>query len=207
MHLGTVHFAERDLLTESVFLRKSHEIERHPPQVQSHFFWRSSMSKFLRAVAFASLPVVVFAATAVGQDDKKKDNGKSRLPNYWKQLDLTEQQKEKYFAMAGARDKQIEALKADIAPLQTKLNAMKKQLKELEDGDAYLSVLTTEQKEKLAKIKVESAKKSAEKAAAKAKEMEKTGGKATKTTAKKIEKKTEKKDEKKSEKKDEKKTP
>lgn len=161
------------------------------------------MSKFLRAAALVSMPVVLFAASAFGQDDKKKDNGKSRLPNNWKQLDLTEPQKEKYFAMAGARDKQIEALKADIAPLQTKLNAMKKQLKELEDGDAYLSILTNEQKEKLAKIKVESAKKSAEKAAAKAKEMEKSGGKVTKTTTKKVEKKTEKKDEKK----DEKKTP
>src|SRR5690349_8675159 len=131
------------------------------------------MSNFLRAAAMASLPIILFAASAVGQEDKKKDAGKSRLPNYWKQLDLTEQQKEKYFQMAGARDKQIEALKADITPLQTKLNAMKKQLKELEDGDAYLSVLTNDQKDKLAKIKVESAKKSAEKAAAKAKEMEK----------------------------------
>src|SRR6476646_5747635 len=109
------------------------------------------MSKFLRAAALVSLPVILFAASAVGQDDKKKDSGKSRLPNNWKQLDLTEQQKEKYFEMAGARDKQIDALKADIAPLQTKLNAMKKQLKELEDGDAYLSVLTVEQKDKLAK--------------------------------------------------------
>jgi septal ring factor EnvC (AmiA/AmiB activator) len=151
------------------------------------------MSKFLRAVALASLPVVVFAASAVAQDAKKNDSGKSRLPNNWKQLELTEEQKQKYYAMAGAREKQIEALKADIVPLQTKLNQMKKQLKELEDGDTYLSVLTTDQKDKLAKIKVESAKKSAEKAAAKAKEMEKTGGKAAKST-----KKTEKKDEKKS---------
>jgi Spy/CpxP family protein refolding chaperone len=151
------------------------------------------MSKFLRAVALASLPVVVFAASAVAQDAKKNDGGKSRLPNYWKQLDLTEEQKQKYYSMSGAREKQIDALKADIAPLQTKLNQMKKQLKELEDGDAYLSVLTADQKDKLAKIKVESAKKSAEKAVAKAKEMEKSGGKA----AKKTEKKTEKKDEKK----------
>jgi septal ring factor EnvC (AmiA/AmiB activator) len=164
------------------------------------------MSKFVRAVALATLPVVLFAASAVGQDDKKKDAGKSRLPNNWKQLDLTEAQKEKYFAMSGAREKQIDALKADIAPLQTKLNAMKKQLKELEDGDAYLSVLTVEQKDKLAKIKLESAKKSAEKAAAKAKEMEKTGGKVTKTTTKKTEKKADKKDEKKTETKDEKKS-
>jgi hypothetical protein len=35
-----------------------------------------SMSKFLRAVALASLPVVLFAASAVAQDAKKKDDGK-----------------------------------------------------------------------------------------------------------------------------------
>jgi hypothetical protein len=147
------------------------------------------MSKYLRAVALASLPVVVFAASAVAQDAKKKDDGKARLPIYWGKLELTEDQKEKYYSMAGAREKQIEALKADIAPLQTKLNQMKKQLKELEEGDAYLSILTAEQKEKLAELKVESAKKRAENAAAKAKAMAKGGGKAAKST-----KKTEKKD-------------
>ena len=151
------------------------------------------MSKFLRAVALASLPVVVFAASAVAQDAKKKDDGKSRLPNYWGKLDLTEQQKEKYYSMSGAREKQIEALKADIAPLQTKLNQMKKQLKELEDGDAYLAVLTAEQKDKLNSLKVEAAKKRADNATAKAKEMAKTGGKGTKKTDKKPETKTEKK--------------
>ena len=153
------------------------------------------MSKFLRAVALVCMPVVLFAASAVGQEEKKKETGKPRLPNNWKQLELTDQQKERYYSMAGARDKQVDALKADIAQLQTKLNAMKKQLKELEDGDAYLSILTNEQKDKLAKIKTESAKKSAEKAAAKAKEMEKTGGKVGKSI-KKTEKKTDKKDEK-----------
>src|SRR4029079_10611399 len=140
------------------------------------------MSTFLRAVALAVLPVLMVAASASGQD--KKDAPKTRLPNYWKQLDLTDQQKEKYHQMSGAREKQIDALKTDITELQTKLNAMKKQLKELDDGDAYLSILTQPQKEKLGKLKAESAKKSAEKAVAKAKEMEKTGGKTTKKTEK-----------------------
>jgi septal ring factor EnvC (AmiA/AmiB activator) len=141
------------------------------------------MSRFLRAFALVSLPVVVLAG-ASAQDDTNRP----RLPNNWKALELTDQQKEQYYRMSGAREKQIEALKTDINELQTKLTAMRKQLKELDDGDTYLTILTAEQKDKLAKIRTESAKKSAEKAAAKAKEMERTGGKApkvTKTTTKK----------------------
>ena len=142
------------------------------------------MSKFLRVFALVAAPVVLFAG-ASAQDDANRP----RLPNNWKALELTEQQKEQYYRMSGAREKQIEALKTDINDLQTKLTAMRKQLKELDDGDTYLTILTAEQKDKLAKIRTESAKKSAEKAAAKAKEMERTGGKAppktTKTTTKK----------------------
>lgn len=135
------------------------------------------MSKFLRVFAVAALPLVLLAG-ASAQDDKKKDSGKPRLPNNWKQLDLTDQQKDDYYKMAGARDKQMDALKADIDQLSSKLAAMRKQYKELDDGENYLTILTADQKDKLAKIKVESAKRSAEKAAAKAKELEKTGGKA-----------------------------
>jgi regulator of replication initiation timing len=143
--------------------------------------------RWVRALAVLALPVVLAAATASAQDDKKKEAGRPRLPNNWKALDLTNEQKEQYYKMAGARDKQIDALKADIAELQTKLTAMRKQLKELDDGDAYLTILTPAQKEKLATLKVESAKKSAEKAAAKAKEIAKQGGKAGKKEEKKTE--------------------
>jgi len=169
------------------------------------------MSKFLRAAAVVCLPAVLLVGTASGQDDKKKDAGKSRLPNFWKQLDLSDKQKEEFYKMAGAREAQVDALKTDIAELQSKLNDMKKKLKELEDGEAYQSILTSAQKEKLAKLRAESMKKSAEKAMAKAKDMEKGKTKTTTKTEKKTEtkdsKKTDKKDEKKSESKDGAKTP
>jgi Spy/CpxP family protein refolding chaperone len=144
------------------------------------------MTTFVRIAALAALPVVLLAASASAQDEKKKGSGKPRLPNNWKQLDLTEEQREKYYQMAGAREKQMEALKADIDQLQSKLTTMRKKYKELDDGDDYLTLLTEDQKQKLAKLKAESAKRSAEKAAAKAKAMEKGG----KTPTKKTEKKT-----------------
>jgi len=151
------------------------------------------MSRFLRAIVLFSFPVVILAASASAQDEKKKEGPKARLPNFWKQLDLSEDQKQKYYEMAGARDRQMDALKQDIAELQNKLAEMKKKLKDFDDGSAYLSVLTKDQKEKLAKLKAESAKRTADKAAAKLKELEKS----TKTTAKTTKsKKSDKKDDK-----------
>jgi len=151
------------------------------------------MSRLLRALAFVSFPVVILAASAAGQEEKKKDGAKSRLPNFWKQLDLSEEQKQKYYEMAGARDRQMDALKQDIAELQNKLAEMKKKLKDFDDGSAYLTVLTKEQKEKLAKLKAESARRTADKAAAKLKELEKSAKTTAKTTkTKKSDKKEDK---------------
>ena len=152
------------------------------------------MSKLLRAVVLAMLPVALLVATASGQEEKKTA-AKSRLPNFWKQLDLSDEQRQKYYEMAGTRDKRMNDLKQDIAELQDKLTEMKKKLKDLDDGAIYLTILTKEQKDKLTKLKAESAKRSAEKMAARATEMEKSVKATAKTTKSK---KSDKKDDKKS---------
>jgi hypothetical protein len=131
-----------------------------------------------RSVGVAMGAALLALATAFGQDAKKPDSDKPRLPNNWRPLELTEEQKQQYYKLAKERDQKLAALKSDMQKLRTKLNQMKKEFDDLDSGDAYLAILTPAQKEKFAALKIESAKKSAEKAAKKAKEMANKKGKA-----------------------------
>ena len=135
---------------------------------------------WIRVAAIAVMPAFLAGATLLAQDEKKAapkakakattKAGTKRLPNNWAKLDLTNEQKDKYWAASAEDEKKIDALKAERKALQDKVKEIGAKLKPLEDGDRFLSILTDAQKKKLDQIKAESARKSADKAVAKAKD-------------------------------------
>jgi hypothetical protein len=129
------------------------------------------------------LALAGFSAPLIAQDGKKADKGgdaKKFLPFYWKQLDLTEQQKAEYQKLAAtslARRAELEKEIKELEKIERKLRALRKEVRDLDDSDEYADkILTADQKKKLAALKLEGAKRSAAKAAEKAKKLNDKAG-------------------------------
>ena len=121
------------------------------------------MTKSVRLAAFLLLATALAAGPGVGQDKapkkddakeppaaKKKDDAgpagkkaevsKGTLPQYWKQVGLTDEQRQRVYALQGKYNSEIAALETEIRELKAK------QKKEM------MEVLTPEQKKRLADI-------------------------------------------------------
>ncbi|MFN0017909.1 MAG: hypothetical protein ACKVP0_06590 [Pirellulaceae bacterium] len=107
--------------------------------------------KFVVATCAATLVVAVVSLNSIGQETKKadpkakagaKDKAKGRLPAYYKDV-VTDEQRDQIYAIQAKYVKQLEDLQSQIDGLKAK------QTEEIE------KLLSTEQKEKLAKVKEE----------------------------------------------------
>jgi hypothetical protein len=110
-------------------------------------FWK----KFVVATLASTLVVAVVSLDSIGQDAKKadskakagaKEKAKGRLPAYYKDV-VTEEQRDQIYAIQAKYVKQLEDLQGQIDAVKAKQN------------DEIEGLLSAEQKEKLAKVKIE----------------------------------------------------
>lgn len=113
------------------------------------------MLKSVRLTAFLlGVGFLILNADTVGQEkgpkkeepkeakkaDVKEAKTRGYLPNYWKQIGLTDEQKQKVYKLQGKYGEEIDALEDKIKELKAKL------------GEERMKVLTADQKKRLEDI-------------------------------------------------------
>ena len=97
---------------------------------------------FRLRVLFGVLAVAVFGGLLLGDDTKKTDApAKHTLPQGWKALGLSDEQKKKIYAIEDEYEPKITALKKQIETLQGEEKAKK------------YDILTAEQKKQLSQLR------------------------------------------------------